>query len=615
MKKMTKSEVSPASTLASMFTQATLLAWRGELAPVQLFELANRLTNEGHAPLAATLYQTWLLRNETQHKHLVLFNLGVILFNENDLKSARAAYGEAVQRAPHFMQARFNLGLVYERLGQSLAAQAQWLWIESHASSDDPGEKAMKLLALNNLGRHCEDQNRLAEALAHLTKSLHLEPIQADVIHHWVFLRAKQCVWPVYEDVPGLSLEQIRQCTSALAMIALSEDPQAQLQAAQQYVKQKVLLDVPRLAPASTYGHKRLRIAYCSSDFCLHPVAMLTAQLFELHDRNQFEIYGFDWSRDDGSALRRRVIAGLDHFIKIHHLSDAAAAQLIREHEIDILVDLQGQTLGARANMLAYRPAPIQITYLGLPATTALPFIDHVIADRFLIPENAQAFYSEKPLYLPDVYQVSDRKRNVGQTPTRESCGLPDRGFVFCSFNNNYKYTPEMFNTWMNILKAVPDSVLWLLEDNPWAKVNLHHEAVGRGVDGNRLIFAPRVSPEDYLARYELADLFLDSYPFNGGTTANDSLWMGVPVLTRCGQTFASRMAGALLTAAGLPELIVESTTAYEQKAIGYATSETDQQRIRHHLKNQRDSGVLFDTPRHTQQLEATFLRLAAELN
>ena len=225
----------------------------------------------------------------------------------------------------------------------------------------------------------------------------------------------------MYEPVPGLDEATLRRCTSALAMISQSEDPQAQLDAARQYVQHKVRLDVPRLAPQRRYGHRRIRIAYCSSDLCLHPVAMLTAELFELHDRERFELYAFDWSREDGSALRQRVIGAFDHFERIHALGDEAAAQLIRSHEIDILVDLQGQTLGARANMLAYRPAPIQVTYLGLPATTGLPFIDHVIADRFLIPESAQAFYSEKVLYMPDVYQVSDRRRQAAEPPTRAS--------------------------------------------------------------------------------------------------------------------------------------------------------------------------------------------------
>ena len=609
---MSKQKKEPASGVD--FPQVTLQAWRCELGLVQLLGVCDKLTVQGLAPLAAVLYQTWLKRNRTTHDHLAHFNLGVILFNENDLAGAKEAYSHAIHLVPGFLQPRFNLGLVYERLGQSDVAVAQWLWIESHASANDAEQRPLLLLALNNLGRHYEDKGRYAEALAALTKSLHIESNQPDVIHHWVFLRSKQCQWPVYEPLAGLSEELMRQSTSALAMIGLSEDPAAQLAAARQYVKQKLNHNVARLAPTKPYGHKKLRIGYCSSDFCLHPVAMLTVELFELHDRDSFEIYGFDWSREDGSALRKRVIHAMDHFDRIHDLSDAAAAQLIREREIDILIDLQGQTLGARANILAYRPAPLQITYLGLPATTGLPSIEYVIADRFLIPETATNFYSEKPLYMPDVYQVCDRQRQHGPVPTRESCGLPNDAFVFCSFNNNYKYTPEMFHTWMNILRRVPGSVLWLLADNPWAQENLRREALVSGVAESRLIFAPRVLPEDYLARYAVADLFLDSFPFNGGTTANDALWMGLPVLTRAGQTFASRMAGALLTAAGLDELIAFDLPTYEEKAVTLAGSPEECLRLRAHLQQVREHRALFDTPRFVKNLEQQFKRLVLEL-
>jgi predicted O-linked N-acetylglucosamine transferase (SPINDLY family) len=557
------------------------------------------------------LYRTWLARNRTPHNHLVLFNLGVLLFTENDLEGALDAYGQALHLAPDFLQPRFNLGLTYERLGRSDAAVAQWLWIESHARADDPEQRTLLLLALNNLGRHFEDQGRYAEAEASLTKSLRLEPMQPDVIHHWVFLRARQCQWPVYQPLPGLDEDVMRQFTSALAMISQSEDPGEQLAAARQYVKHKLQLDVPRLAPARPYGHRKLRIAYCSSDFCLHPVAMLTAELFELHDRERFEVYGFDWSREDGSALRQRIVGAMDHFERIHGLDDESAARLIASREIDILVDLQGQTLGARANMLAYRPAPIQITWLGLPATTGLPFIDHVIADRFLIPEDAQRFYTERALYLPDVYQCSDRKRVHSPPPSRAECGLPEGAFVFCSFNNNYKITPAVFETWMQILRRVPGSVLWLLADNPWAQHNLQREARARGIDAERLVFAGRALPPDYLARYAVADLFLDTTPFNAGTTANDALWMGLPVLTCAGQTFASRMAGALLTAARLPELITTDLDAYTERAVQLATTPDACARLRAHLEHEREHGVLFDTPRFARALEAQFERLA----
>ncbi len=586
--------------------------WDRQINLLQLLEMADRLSAQGREPLAAVLYQTWLRRNRTTHDHLAWFNLGVILFNQRDFEGAREAYSRALQLSPRFLQPRFNLGLVYEQLGQSDAATAQWLHIENTAVPDDEADRPLLLLALNNLGRHYEDCGRYAEALAALTRSLRLEPDQAKVIHHWVFLRAKQCVWPVYEAMGPLTTEMERQHTSAMAMIALSEDPAMQLAAARQYVATSLNLDVQRLAPAKPYRHRKLRIGYCSSDFCLHPVAMLTVELFELHDREQFEIYGFDWSREDRSPLRQRVETAMDHFERIHTLSDEAAARRIRECEIDILVDLQGQTLGARANMLAYRPAPVQITYLGLPATTGLPFIDYVIADRYLIPESSQPFYSEKPLYLPDIYQVSDRQRSVAPVPSRADCGLPPNAFVFCSFNNNYKFTPEVFAAWMRILQRVPGSVLWLLADNVWSQENLRRAALEQGVTGERLLFAPRLAPEHYLARMGVPDLFLDTYPFNAGTTANDALWMGLPVLTMSGQTFASRMAGALLTAAGLPELITTDLQAYEEKAVALAQSPAECRRLRAHLQQTREHGVLFDTPRFVRHLEAEFQRLAA---
>jgi predicted O-linked N-acetylglucosamine transferase (SPINDLY family) len=593
----------PPHTTQPDFTQATLLAWNRQLGLLQLLELCNQLS-EQQAPLAAVLYQTWLKRNRTTHDHLALFNLGVILFNDGDYAGAGEAYNRALRLDPNFLQPRFNLGLVHERLGQFDLATAQWQWIETHADANDPEQRQFLLMAVNNLGRHYEEQNRLADALHALSKSLRLEPNQPDVIHHWVFLRAKQCVWPVYETLPGLPEAIQRECTSAMAMISISEDPEQQLATAQRYVRNKMAPVTHKLAPEKPYKHKKLRIAYCSSDFCLHPVAKLTVELFELHNRDQFEVYGFDWSREDGSAIRQRVINAMDHFERIHHLSDEAAAQLIREREIDILIDLQGQTLGARPDILALRPAPVQITYLGLPATTGLPSIDYVIADKFLIPEDQTQFYSEKPLYLPDVYQSSDRQRQHSAIPSRSSCGLPEDAVVFCSFNNNYKFTEDMFDSWMRILQRTPNSVLWLLADNPWAQANLITHAQGAGIDMSRLIFAPRVSPEDYLARFGVADLFLDTYPFNAGTTANDALWMGLPVLTRTGKTFASRMAGALLTAAGMPELITYDLASYEEQAVALANTPDKLKALREQLKGVRENSVLFDTPRLVRNLE-----------
>lgn len=599
--------------IAENFGSTVLTAWEGKLAFPELIDFTSRLESAGLSPLAAVLYQTWLSRTPSPYAHAVNFNLGATLSNLGDLAGAEAAYRRAIAMAPAFAQPRLNLGLLFERAGQVDAATAEWQWIVANCPRDE-ATKPLVQLAMNHLGRVAEARKQFPDADAYLTQSLLLEPDQPDVLHHWVFLRQKQCAWPVYADVPGVSKEAMREATSALAMLSISDDPKEQLHAAEQFVETKLAKDLPLLSQRQGYGHRKLRIAYCSSDFCLHPVSLLTVQMFELHNRDQFEVYGFCWSPEDGSATRQRVKSAMDHFFTIHQMKDEEAARLIRSHEIDILVDLQGQTSGARANILAYRPAPIQITYLGLPATTGFPFIDYVIADEFLIPPEEARYYSEKPLYMPHIYQVSDRKRQQGPKPTRASCGLPEQGFVFCSFNNSYKYTPEVFDVWLSLLKKVPGSVLWLLADNPWAESNLRKVAESRGFAPERLVFATRVSPENYLARYLVADLFLDTFPFNAGTTANDCLWMGCPLVTLTGRSFGARMAGALLTAAGLSELITYNLADYEAVALQLANDPARCAQLRAKLGDVREHGVLFDTPAFVRDLETRLLGLVEAL-
>ena len=602
------------ATFADNFVDVLQRAWQGTLDFTQLIDCASQMEARQLRPLSAVLYQTWLNRNTSPYAYAGYFNLGATLSYEDDFAGAEAAYRKSIAMHPTFAQPRLNLGSLFERMGQLDQARAEWRWVADNIPPTPAENKPLVLMALNHQGRVLEGRKQLHDALEWLTKSLLVDPEQPDALHHWIHLRQKQCIWPVYAPLPGITREAMQEATSALAMLSVSDDPTHQLEAARHFVAKKVQSNVTPLANPKGYGHQKIRIAYVSSDFSLHPVSMLTVQLFELHDRSQFEVYGYCWSPEDGSGLRQRVISAMDHFTRINAMTDEAAAQLIRSHEIDILIDLQGQTSGARANLLAYRPAPIQITYLGLPATTGLPSIDYVIADRFLIPEDAAPNYSEKPLYMPDVYQVSDRKRPVGPPPTRASCGLPEQGFVFCSLNNNYKFTPEVFDVWMNILRRTPGAVLWLLSDNPWAEANLRQEALNRGIDHSRLVFAGRVLPEHYLARYAAADLFLDTFPFNAGTTANDALWMGLPVLTYTGRSFASRMAGALLTAAKLPELITYNLADYEEKAVALATQPAECQRLRAHLAQVHENGVLFDTPLFVKNLEERLQTLVTRL-
>lgn len=602
--------MTPDATYAESVTRA----WQKTMDFSSLLETASSLEAAGQPHLAAVLYQTWLSRNESPYAYAAHFNCALSLANAGDLQGAEAAYRKSIEIHPGFAQPRLNLGMLYERMGRPEQALQEWIWVEQNISAAQKENIPFVVMALNNLGRLQESRKQFADAYAYLTRSLAIDPNQPDALHHWVHIRQKQCIWPVYAELPGISLQAMQQATSALAMLSISDDPAAQLAAARRFVQKKVAAPTRVLAPGGGYGHKKLRIAYASSDFCLHPVSMLMVELFELHDRSQVEVYGYCWSPEDGSAMRQRVIAAMDHFHRIDALSDADAAELIRSHEIDVLIDLQGQTSGARPNMLGLRPAPIQITYLGLPATTGLPSIDYVIADPFLIPQETAPFYSEKPLYMPDIYQVSDRKRLVGAIPTRAQCNLPEDAFVFCSLNNNYKYTPEVFDTWMRILTRTPGSVLWLLSDNRWAQENICKEAAARGIGPERLVFGGRLSPENYLAQYACADLFLDTFPFNAGTTANDALWMELPLLTYCGRSFASRMAGALLTAAGLPELITYNLQAYEEKAVDLAHDPDHCKALKARLAEVKKSGVLFNTPLFARNLEDRLRTLVAGL-
>jgi predicted O-linked N-acetylglucosamine transferase (SPINDLY family) len=553
------------------------------------------------------LYEVWLAHNDTPINYAAYFNLAVVLDQQKLHEKAEQAYRDSIAVHPDFLQGQFNLGALFERQNRIEDALNQWRSIianyEYTAISDE--DKKIYILALNSLGRVLETERQFKESEQMLKQSLLLSPDQPKVISHWVHLRQKQCEWPVYEPIIGVSKAAMIAGTSALAMLSASNNPQEQLENSQSFVKEKVDLNLPNLVEnQAPYQHKKWRIGYLSSDFRTHAVSLLTVELFELHNRDKFEIYGFCFTPPDDSALRERVVNAMDHFISVYDMSDEEAAKCIHANEIDLLVDLQGLTSGVRPNILAYRPAPVQVTYLGFPGTTALPNIDYVIGDEFLIPPELVPYFSETPLYMPHVFQVSDRKRPVGVKPTRESCNLPDDAFVFCSFNNNYKITEDMFACWMRILKRVPDSVLWLLADNEWAHDNMVKSALAHGIEKERLIFASRVTPADYLARYRVADVFLDCTPFNGGTTANDALFMGLPILTLSGKTFASRMAGSLLHSLGLNELITYTFEDYEEKAVELAEDRAHVSNLRLSIEARHSTCHLFDMPKQVRDIE-----------
>jgi protein O-GlcNAc transferase len=355
----------------------------------------------------------------------------------------------------------------------------------------------------------------------------------------------------------------------------------------------------------------RIRLAYLSADFREHATAQLMAGVFEHHDRTRFETIAVSYGADDGSAMRARLTGAFDRFVDIRQTSDQDAAALLRELNVDIAVDLKGYTDRNRLDILATRPAPLQVSYLGYPGTTGASFIDYIVADKFLIPEADRPFYSETIVYLPDSYQCNDATRRIAETqPTRAEAGLPADGFVFCSFNNSYKITPEIFDVWTLLLRDVEGSVLWLLESNALCVGHLKREAEKRGIAPERLVFAPRVALADHLARHRLADLFLDTPNYNAHTTASDALWCGLPVLTCAGATFAGRVAGSLLSAIGLPELITTSLDDYERLALRIARDPALAASLRAKLAQNRMTFPLFDTSRFTRHLEAAYVHM-----
>ena len=355
----------------------------------------------------------------------------------------------------------------------------------------------------------------------------------------------------------------------------------------------------------------RIKVAYLSGDLHMHAVGLLTPELFELHDRSRFEVWGFCWTPESQQPQRQRILRALDHHVRLGGVDDATAAKLIAQAGIDVLVDLQGLTSGARAAILGYRAAPVQVSYLGLPGTSALPGVDWMLADRFVMPSALEPYCTERAIHLPHCYQVSDRQREVAPLPQRDKYALPSDAFVYCSFNNNHKFTAEMFSAWMRIVAAVPGSVLWLLADNDTARDNMLACALAHGVGAERLIFAPRVSPPEYLARFTLADVMLDTFPFNAGTTASDALWMGTPIVTRAGRTYISRMAGSLLTAVGLPDLITDNLADYERLAITLGRERARVRSYKRYLAEYGRASPLFDMPRIVRDIEAEFERLA----
>jgi protein O-GlcNAc transferase len=568
------------------------------------------------------------------------FNLGVVLRLQSHVDEAAAAYRRVIELDPSHAAARNNLALILSEAGELSAAaglqrQAVGLWpdyAEGHNNLGalllDQGRPHEALDALRaalklkpdypeaylNMGNALRELGSLAEAIDAYRRAVELRPTYSEALAQLVYHRARACDWTDAAAAEATLLSAVRQNAARVPPFMLMPTAATgadQLLCARKWVEHFTVPEQQVFAHHAAPRAGRMRIGYLSSDFHDHATAYLIAELIERHDRDRFDIHGYCYGPDPGGVMRTRLASAFDRFTDIDTLSHRAAAARIRADDIDILVDLKGHTHRARPKILAFRPAPVQVNYLGFPGTMGAPFIDYIVADEFIVPRDRQMLYAEKLAYLPDCYQPNDTRREIAAAPRRAECGLPEQGFVFCGFNNSFKITPAFFAIWMRLLQKVPGSVLWLLESNALVRRNLGAAAGAAGVDPGRLVFAPILPHRDHLARHRHADLFLDTLPCNAHTTASDALWAGLPVLTCAGETFAGRVAGSIVRAAGLPELSATSLGDYEDLALKLVRDPARLADIRSRLDAGRAGLPLFDMAKRTRDLEALYARMA----
>jgi len=535
-------------------------------------------------------------------------NRGTVYNDLKDYQSAIADFDKALALQPNYALAHHNkanalFGLA--RYDDALAAYRQALALKPDLLESWTGAG----LTLHKLERHDESAAAYETALQRNPSYPFLKGI---LLHQ----RMLTCDW---HDTGNL----IAEIESDIAAGKLSAEPfgwqgvatsNRSLQACAELYNAATFPANYRGAPVARPDNgDKIRIGYLSGEFRAQATSFLLAGVLEQHDTSKFEIHAFDNGWDDGSETRTRIADAVHRIVDIRNLNDTQAASAIRDSGIDILVDLNGYFGDDRTRVFAQRPAPVQVNYLGFPGTLGAAYIDYILADATVIPESQRMFFTEKVVHLPDSYQANDRARPIADRGfTRDELGLPQDSFVFCCFNNNYKITPQTFDGWMRILGSVPASILWLIEDNATASVNLRKEAAARGIAPERLVFAARMPPDEHLARHRCADLFLDTLPYNAHTTASDALWAGLPLLTCMGDTFAGRVAASLLDNVGLPELVTSSQTDYERLAIELATHPDRLAALRQKLADNRLVTPLFDTVRFTRHLEQAYAAMHA---
>lgn len=529
-------------------------------------------------------------------------NLGDTLIAFDHLEEATNSFAKAIKIKPDYAEAHNNLGNALVNLNRREEAFESF----NKAIKIDP-EFAE---AYNNLGNTLTAIDRRKEAIECYARAVQINPNNGEAYAQKLFQQARICDWKATDGdaatIPSLGVSD----TTVLpfAMLSLDDDPARQLIRSERYSKKNFgQREVHGIQRRKTKPD-RLSVGYFSADFHDHPGMHLMAKLFEVHDRDRFAIHAFSFGPDTEDEMRERVKNAFDEFHDVRSLSDIQTATLAREKSIDVAINRNVFTLNQRSGIFAHRAAPIQISFLGYPGTSGAPFMEYIIADKFVIPESDKEFYSEKIIYMPNTYLPTDNSREISDKPaTRSEMGLPEQGFVFCCFNNNYKITPREYDIWMRLLDKIDGSVLWLLKANKWAEENLRIEAQERGINPKRIIFAERRPSPEHLARHNLADLFLDTFNYNAHTTASDALWTGLPLVTKPGRGFVSRVAGSLLSAIGLPELITETDEEYESLAYQLASNPDKLAAIKSKLAKNRNTTPLFDTELFARHIEDAY--------
>ena len=580
------------------------------LSVTDLIRVAEQLKLGGQVGAVDAIYSVWIQHNgDNPLLYAVLFNYAVILSDAGKLTVAKECLERAIQLNAEFMPLYINLGRVLERLGSIGDAVACWSKAVEKLAAVNGAAVHHKTTALNQMARTLEavTKDELAEEM--LRQSLDLVPGQKEVAQHFLAARQRQCKWPVIEPTDRVSTRQLLAGLSPLSVAAHTDDPLFQLGLAHTYNKSDV--GRPRGVmfdwPAAVAHDGPLKVGYLSSDLREHAVGHLVSEIFALHDRAKVEVFAYYSGPPGSGPMHDHFKATCDHWLDVTQVDDETAARRMAEDGIQILIDLNGYTREGRTKLIAHRPAPVIVNWLGYPGTTASPYHHYVVADDFIIPPDHELYYSEQVLRLP-CYQPNNRHRIVADKAfTRAELGLPETGVVFCCFNGTHKITRFTFDRWLEIIEGVPGSVLWLLTGSEATNARLKDYAAAKGIDPERVVFAGKMKNAEHLARYRQADLFLDTTPYGAHTTCSDALWVGVPVLTYAGRSFASRVCGSLVASAGLPELITTDAKDFVATAIALGRDPDRLAGLRTKLAAGRDTCVLFDTPLLVRELERLY--------